>query len=158
VRWFAGFELHRRRVRPPSSVAPTQLTPDAGQTTMNMLRNVFALSRRFERHCTLPTVSAEYRMVRHYNTKLSMDKFMEQLGERVVEARDEIEVAIENKDTVYFNDDKKIAVDLFDEVMEMFKKAKSESTVEQARELDKRVGLKLEELKALRAELEESDH
>jgi len=90
--------------------------------------------------------------------KLTMDKLMEEFGEKVLEARDEIEVALENVDTVYFNDDKKVAVELFDQVMQLWTDTRADMSPDDLNVLEKRVGLKLEELKALRAQLEESDH
>mmetsp|Transcript_11617 Transcript_11617/g.36784 ORF Transcript_11617/g.36784 Transcript_11617/m.36784 type:complete len:136 (+) Transcript_11617:480-887(+) len=83
------------------------------------------------------------------------DKIVEQINDMFIEARDEIEMAVESKDTVYFNEEAEIAIKATEECLALYKDLIEKLEPDERGVVQRSMGMKMEQL---RAELETSLH
>ena len=72
---------------------------------------------------------------------------IETLNEKFVEARDEIEYAVEDAETTYFKESHKVAKDAVAEAMEMYKQVLDDLSDDDRGKLQRSMGMKMEQLK-----------
>lgn len=73
---------------------------------------------------------------------------IETLNEKFVEARDEIEYAVEDAETTYFNESHKVAKDAVAEAMQLYKEVLNGLSDDDRGKLQRSMGMKMEQLKA----------
>ncbi|KAG0228809.1 hypothetical protein BGW41_003340 [Actinomortierella wolfii] len=77
-----------------------------------------------------------------------VQKGVENITDLFMIARDELEYAEEAKGTVYYNEDKEAARAAVQECLDQFDSLMSECTEEQKTDVQRKIGLKIQELKA----------
>eukprot|EP00898_Chlorokybus_atmophyticus_P003225 jgi/Chlat1/3903/Chrsp26S04173 len=82
---------------------------------------------------------------------------VDDINERFGEAREEIEMAMESKETVYFNEEAEIAHEAVQGVLSRYEKLLVSVGESQRGQLERAMGLKMEQLKAELAQLQEHD-
>lgn len=82
-------------------------------------------------------------------------KEVDTINLKFAEAREEIEMALESKDTVYFNEEAECARDAVNEVLGLFEKLLAKLPEKEKGALQRSMGLKIEQLKAEVAQLDE---
>ena len=80
---------------------------------------------------------------------------MDEINLKFAEAREEIEMAMDAKETVYFNEEAECARDAVAEVLEMFQGLLGKVTEKEKASLQRSMGLKIEQLKAELEQLNE---
>eukprot|EP00877_Chromochloris_zofingiensis_P008929 jgi/Chrzof1/428/Cz01g15160.t1 len=109
--------------------------------------------------CTTFTIgqqaTALCRDSRLYVTRTSYDEEVDDINELFTEARDEIEMAREDADTVYFNESTETARKIVAELLLKWQKLLSTLPEEDRSKLQRAMGLKIEQLKAELKGLEE---
>ncbi|GAQ78427.1 hypothetical protein KFL_000130090 [Klebsormidium nitens] len=81
---------------------------------------------------------------------------VEDINTKFAEAREEIDLAMEAKDTVFFNEEALGAKKLVEEVLEEFKSLLDQVDERRRGELQRSMGMKMEQLKAEAAQLDEA--
>lgn len=84
-----------------------------------------------------------------------MNKAVEEINLKFVEAREEIDLAMESKETVYFNEEALVAKEAVKEVLEMFDDLLKRVSDEEKGVLRRSMGMKIEQLKAELEQLNE---
>jgi len=87
--------------------------------------------------------------------ELDHTKEVDTINLKFAEAREEIEMALESKDTVYFNEEAECARDAVNEVLGMFEGLLAKLPEKERGALQRSMGLKIEQLKAELAQLDE---
>ncbi|XP_014512760.1 uncharacterized protein LOC106771316 [Vigna radiata var. radiata] len=87
--------------------------------------------------------------------ELDHTKEVDTINLKFAEAREEIEMALESKDTVYFNEEAECARDAVNEVLGLFEKLLAKLPEKEKGALQRSMGLKIEQLKAEVAQLDE---
>lgn len=82
-------------------------------------------------------------------------KEVDTINLKFAEAREEIEMALESKDTVYFDEEAECARDAVNEVLGMFENLLAKLPEKERGALQRSMGLKIEQLKAEIAQLDE---
>ncbi|XAR48633.1 hypothetical protein NMG60_11031513 [Bertholletia excelsa] len=98
---------------------------------------------------TSPNSSTQFRIrqtVRHYCVDTS--KEVDEINLKFAEAREEIEMALESKETVYFNEEAECARDAVKEVLVMYEKLLAKLPENEKGAIQRSMGLKIEQLKA----------
>jgi hypothetical protein len=80
---------------------------------------------------------------------------IDEINTKFAEARDEIEAAMESKETVYFNEEAACARDAVNEVLDLFQKLLEKLPDEEKGAVMRSMGLKMEQLKAELNQLDE---
>ncbi|XP_047316380.1 embryogenesis-like protein [Impatiens glandulifera] len=95
--------------------------------------------------------------VRSYSNNNSVDTSEEvnNINLKFAEARDDIETALDSKETVYFNEEAECARDSVKEVLDMFEGLLEKVPEVERNALRRSMGLKMEQLKAELAQLNE---
>ncbi|KAL2471685.1 hypothetical protein Adt_39821 [Abeliophyllum distichum] len=83
------------------------------------------------------------------------DKEVDKINLKFVEARDDIEAAMESKETVYFDEEAECARASVNEVLEMYEGLLKTLPDNQRSAIQRAMGLKIEQLKAELAQLNE---
>ncbi|KAL6509809.1 hypothetical protein OROGR_022297 [Orobanche gracilis] len=83
---------------------------------------------------------------RHYGVET--DKVVDKINLKFVEAREEIESAMESKETVYFNEEAECARSAVGEVLEMYECLLGKLPPSERAAIQRAMGLKIEQLKA----------
>jgi len=86
---------------------------------------------------------------------LDHTKEVDTINLKFAEAREEIEMALESKDTVYFDEEAECARDAVNEVLGMFENLLAKLPEKERGALQRSMGLKIEQLKAEIAQLDE---
>lgn len=81
-------------------------------------------------------------------TELDYNKEVDMINLKFAEARDEIEMAMESKETVYFNEEAECARDAVKEVLDRFEGLLRKLKESEKEALRRSMGLKIEQLKA----------
>lgn len=84
-----------------------------------------------------------------------MNEIIEEINSKFAEAREEIELAAESKETVYFNEEAETAKKAVNEVLELFNNLLARLPESERGALQRSMGLKMEQLKAEVAQLNE---
>ncbi|KAG7659231.1 hypothetical protein ISN44_As01g061350 [Arabidopsis suecica] len=84
-----------------------------------------------------------------------VNKVVDEINLKFAEAREEIEMAMDAKETVYFNEEAECARDAVAEVLEMFQGLLGKVTEKEKASLQRSMGLKIEQLKAELEQLNE---
>lgn len=98
---------------------------------------------------------------RRYGTDTSggspvdVNKVVDEINLKFAEAREEIEMAMDAKETVYFNEEAECARAAVAEVLEMFEGLLGKVTEKEKASLQRSMGLKIEQLKAELQQLNE---
>jgi len=87
--------------------------------------------------------------------ELDHTKEVDTINLKFAEAREEIEMALESKDTVYFDEEAECARDAVNEVLGMFENLLAKLPEKERGALQRSMGLKIEQLKAEIAQLDE---
>ncbi|CAJ1976884.1 unnamed protein product [Sphenostylis stenocarpa] len=87
--------------------------------------------------------------------ELDHTKEVDTINLKFAEAREEIEMALESKDTVYFNEEAECARTAVNEVLGMFEGLLAKLPEKERGALQRSMGLKIEQLKAELAQLDE---
>ncbi|KMT19615.1 hypothetical protein BVRB_1g012300 [Beta vulgaris subsp. vulgaris] len=87
--------------------------------------------------------------------ELDKNKIVDEINLKFAEAREEIETAMESKETVYFNEEAECARVAVKEVLDMFYGLLETLKVEDRDALQRSMGLKIEQLKAELQQLED---
>ncbi|XP_028805821.1 uncharacterized protein LOC114760701 [Neltuma alba] len=88
-------------------------------------------------------------------TELDKDREVDMINLKFGEAREEIEAALDSKDTVYFNEEAECARAAVSEVLEMFEGLLAKLPESEKAALQRSMGLKIEQLKAELTQLDE---
>ncbi|KAK7279777.1 hypothetical protein RJT34_24834 [Clitoria ternatea] len=89
------------------------------------------------------------------SSKLDHTKEVDTINLKFAEAREEIEMALESKDTVYFNEEAECARAAVNEVLTMFEGLLARLPERERGTLQRSMGLKIEQLKAELQQLDE---
>ncbi|XP_054763363.1 uncharacterized protein LOC129269948 [Lytechinus pictus] len=89
-------------------------------------------------------------------TEKELKREIDDLTDRFMETRELLEDAMEAKGTVYFNDDLKDAKEAVQETLSQFEDLMVKLSEEQERNVRRTIGLKMEELRAQEAMIDES--
>ncbi|VVA94949.1 unnamed protein product [Arabis nemorensis] len=96
---------------------------------------------------------------RRYGTDSSgapdVNKVVDEINLKFAEAREEIEMAMDAKETVYFNEEAECARNAVSEVLELFDGLLEKVTEKEKASLQRSMGLKIEQLKAELEQLNE---
>ncbi|XP_010415879.2 PREDICTED: uncharacterized protein LOC104701831 [Camelina sativa] len=84
-----------------------------------------------------------------------LNKVVDEINLKFAEAREEIEMAMDSKETVYFNEEAECARAAVTEVLEMFEGLLRKVTEKEKASLQRSMGLKIEQLKAELQQLNE---
>ncbi|XP_010428001.1 PREDICTED: uncharacterized protein LOC104712738 [Camelina sativa] len=84
-----------------------------------------------------------------------VNKVVDEINLKFAEAREEIEMAMDSKETVYFNEEAECARAAVTEVLEMFEGLLGKVTEKEKASLQRSMGLKIEQLKAELQQLNE---
>ncbi|ESW15583.1 hypothetical protein PHAVU_007G084500 [Phaseolus vulgaris] len=87
--------------------------------------------------------------------ELDHTKEVDTINLKFAEAREEIEMALESKDTVYFDEEAECARDAVNEVLGLFEGLLAKLPEKERGALQRSMGLKIEQLKAEIAQLDE---
>ncbi|PSS31688.1 hypothetical protein CEY00_Acc04956 [Actinidia chinensis var. chinensis] len=82
-------------------------------------------------------------------------KEVDEINLKFAEAREEIETALESKETVYFNEEAECARDAVKEVLDMYEGLLAKLQVKEKGAIQRSMGLKIEQLKAELQQLNE---
>ncbi|KAI9112677.1 hypothetical protein K1719_016343 [Acacia pycnantha] len=88
-------------------------------------------------------------------SELDKDKEVDMINLKFAEAREEIEAALDSKDTVYFNEEAECARAAVTEVLEMFEGLLAKLPEREKTAIQRSMGLKIEQLKAELKQLDE---
>lgn len=86
---------------------------------------------------------------------MDQNKVVDTINLKFAEAREEIEMALESKDTVYFNEEAECARAAVNEVVGMFEGLLAKLPEKERGALQRSMGLKMEQLKAELQQLDE---
>lgn len=84
-----------------------------------------------------------------------VNKVVDEINLKFAEAREEIEMAVDAKETVYFNEEAECARNAVAEVLELFEGLLEKVTEKEKASLQRSMGLKIEQLKAELQQLNE---
>ncbi|KAK9757332.1 hypothetical protein RND81_01G155900 [Saponaria officinalis] len=85
---------------------------------------------------------------RSYSAEFDKNKVVDEINMKFAEAREEIEAAMDSKETVYFNEEAECAKNAVNEVLEMFNGLLGKLEGQERDALLRSMGLKIEQLKA----------
>lgn len=88
---------------------------------------------------------------------MDVNKEVDEINEKFAEAREEIDMAMESKETVYFNEEADCAKNAVKEVLDKFDALLAKLPEAQKGALNRSMGLKMEQLKAELKQLEEDE-
>eukprot|EP01026_Neomeris_dumetosa_P072657 TRINITY_DN74055_c0_g1_i3.p2 TRINITY_DN74055_c0_g1~~TRINITY_DN74055_c0_g1_i3.p2 ORF type:complete len:133 (-),score=22.91 TRINITY_DN74055_c0_g1_i3:227-583(-) len=94
-------------------------------------------------------------LTRYFSTIQELQSEIDGLNDKFAEARDEIELAKEDAETVYFNESHKTAKEVVDEVLGTWQQLLQRLNEEEKSKLQCSMGLKMEQLKAEFLELDQ---
>ena len=134
------------------SPIPTQLVPNS----VPCPKPTFFLSKpylfQYPMFQTSQTQHPIYQNLRNYSTEsaseLDVNKEVDSINLKFAEAREEIEMAMESKETVYFNEEAECARGAVKEVLDMFEGLLGKLPESKKAALQRSMGLKIEQLKA----------
>lgn len=142
----------QRISRPISSFYPKISTPTSNQCTSNPLPSPKSL------HFLRPTIlnPSTHLTNREESRKLSSEsaagfdpsKEIDEINLKFAEAREEIEAAMDSKDTVYFDEEVEVARDAAKVVLDMFEGLLAKLPEGERAAVQRSMGLKIEQLKA----------
>ncbi|MFS7912831.1 hypothetical protein Hanom_Chr02g00134481 [Helianthus anomalus] len=95
----------------------------------------------------------QFNICRSYNVET--DKVVDEINLKFAEAREEIEMAMESKETVYFNEEAECARAVVKEVLDMYHGLLSKLPEKERGGIQRSMGLKIEQLKAELEQLNE---
>ncbi|KAG9159532.1 hypothetical protein Leryth_019589 [Lithospermum erythrorhizon] len=98
---------------------------------------------------TLPNSSTQFAIlneVRYYSVEI--DKEVDEINLKFAEAREEIETAMDSKETVYFNEEAECARDAVKEVVELYEELLQKVSENEKGVIQRSMGLKIHQLKA----------
>ncbi|CAF2195970.1 unnamed protein product [Brassica rapa] len=132
--------LNRSITSSPAAVNSTPPSPSP-YSTSNLIKASFSsmIQRKFSTGGSPPDVN----------------KVVDEINLKFAEAREEIEMAMDAKETVYFNEEAECARAAVAEVMEMFEGLLGKVTEKEKSSLQRSMGLKMEQLKAELQQLNE---
>ncbi|KVH98597.1 uncharacterized protein LOC112511213 [Cynara cardunculus var. scolymus] len=96
---------------------------------------------------------AQFKIYRSYTVET--DKVVDEINLKFAEAREEIEMAMESKETVYFNEEAECARAVVKEVLDMYEGLLSKLPEKERGGIQRSMGLKIEQLKAELGQLNE---
>ncbi|XP_068651522.1 embryogenesis-like protein [Aristolochia californica] len=106
----------------------------------------------FSSGSSLLTQFRDHATVKYFSTKLDAGrdhgKEIDEINLKFAEAREEIEMALESKETVYFNEEAECARDAAKTVLDMFDGLLAKLPEDEKAALQRSMGLKIEQLKA----------
>ncbi|KAL2894389.1 DNA gyrase subunit A [Bienertia sinuspersici] len=82
------------------------------------------------------------------NAEFDKNKIVDEINAKFAEAREEVEAAMESKETVYFNEEAECARAAVNEVLDMFDGLLGKLDLKEREALQRSMGLKIEQLKA----------
>ncbi|XP_074280329.1 embryogenesis-like protein [Silene latifolia] len=85
---------------------------------------------------------------RSFSAEFDKNKIVDEINFKFAEAREEIESAMDSKETVYFNEEAQCAKDAVNEVLDMFNGLLEKLEGQERDALQRSMGLKIEQLKA----------
>ncbi|KAI3760832.1 hypothetical protein L1987_51231 [Smallanthus sonchifolius] len=94
-----------------------------------------------------------FKICRSYNVET--DKVVDEINLKFAEAREEIEMAMESKETVYFNEEAECARAVVKQVLEMYEGLLEKLPEKERGGIQRSMGLKIEQLKAELEQLNE---
>ncbi|KAL1212463.1 Embryogenesis-like protein [Cardamine amara subsp. amara] len=110
----------------------------------------------------IPNASSTLENQRRFSTDSSgggspidVNKVVDEINLKFAEAREEIEMAMDAKETIYFNEEAECARTAVTEVLEMFQGLLGKVTEKEKASLQRSMGLKMEQLKAELQQLNE---
>nr|XP_043637216.1 embryogenesis-like protein [Erigeron canadensis] len=100
-----------------------------------------------------PPPSYSFNIFRFYNAET--DKVVDEINMKFAEAREEIEMAMESKETVYFNEEAECARAVVKDVLDLYDGLLSKLPEKERGVIQRSMGLKIEQLKAELEQLNE---
>ncbi|KAK9073093.1 hypothetical protein SSX86_007415 [Deinandra increscens subsp. villosa] len=95
----------------------------------------------------------QFKIFRSYNSET--DKVVDEINLKFAEAREEIEMAMESRETVYFNEEAECARGVVKQVLEMYDGLLDKLPEKERGGIQRSMGLKIEQLKAELEQLNE---
>ncbi|XP_022767994.1 uncharacterized protein LOC111312201 [Durio zibethinus] len=131
---------------------PTQLVPNSVPSSKLAFFHSKSNLFQYPIFKTSPTQHPVYQKLREYSTEsaseLDVNKEVDSINLKFAEAREEIEMATESKETVYFNEEAECARAAVKEVLDMFERLLGKLSESQKAVLQRSMGLKIQQLKA----------
>lgn len=125
-----------RRLPKPTSLIPSKLiTTQSFDPLSNPTKSCFNKPLYFQ-----------LKICRSYNVET--DKVVDEINLKFAEAREEIEMAMESKETVYFNEEAEAARDVVKQVLDLYDGLLSKLPEKERSGIQRSMGLKIEQLKA----------
>ncbi|TYH13381.1 hypothetical protein ES288_A06G135700v1 [Gossypium darwinii] len=139
--------------KPTSPFLFKSLSPLQTQLVANSVPSPRSASFRFPVFQTSQVQHPIYHILRKYSSespasKLDVNKEVDSINLKFAEAREEIEMAMESKETVYFNEEAECARASVKEVLDMFEGLLGKLPEAEKAALQRSMGLKIEQLKA----------
>ncbi|OIW06578.1 hypothetical protein TanjilG_03972 [Lupinus angustifolius] len=106
-------------------------------------------------HFTIPHNFRGYSSVGGSSESLDQNKEVDTINLKFAEAREEIEMALESKDTVYFDEEAECARASVNEVLDLFEGLLAKLSEKDRAALQRSMGLKIHQLKAELQQLDE---
>ncbi|GFP98564.1 hypothetical protein PHJA_002000300 [Phtheirospermum japonicum] len=98
----------------------------------------------------------DFKIFQHFRQySVETDKEVDQINLKFAEAREEIESAMDSKETVYFNEEAECARAVVNEVLEMYEALLRKLPESEKAAIQRAMGLKIEQLKAELQQLNE---
>ncbi|KAL4559080.1 hypothetical protein LXL04_031213 [Taraxacum kok-saghyz] len=136
--------LSRYPSRTPSK--PTSLIPFKTITTKSCHPFSNPTTFRPSSSCFEKTSYSQFKISRPYTAET--DKVVDEINMKFAEAREEIESAMESKETVYFNEEAECARAVVKEVLDLYEGLLSRLAEKERGVIQRSMGLKIEQLKA----------
>ncbi|KAL8261422.1 hypothetical protein R6Q59_025471 [Mikania micrantha] len=132
-----------------ASSKPKSLIPSKTITTKSFHPTTFLSSQSYFDK----PLYTQFTIRRSYNVET--DKVVDEINLKFAEARDEIEMAMESKETVYFNEEAECARAVVKQVLEMYEGLLLKLPEKERGGIQRSMGLKIEQLKAELEQLNE---
>lgn len=149
--------IYRHPLRPspkPTTSIPLKPQSNSVPKSLSQLNPVPKSLSNFPHFLPIPNPHFNLSQnVRHLSA--DTDKIVDEINLKFAEAREEIEMALESKETVYFNEEAECARVAVKEVLDMFQGLLDKLPENEKGALRRSMGLKIEQLKAELAQLEE---
>ncbi|CAN4081227.1 unnamed protein product [Withania somnifera] len=141
---------------PKSHFSSTTLTSLSNQHVFNPTTSLNLTKTRHFLHPTRSNSSTQlvnFQNVRRYS--VDTDREVDKINLKFAEAREEIESAMESKETVYFNEEAECARAAVKEVFDLYQELLGKVSESEKGVIQRSMGLKLEQLKAELEQLNE---
>ncbi|GAB4861080.1 hypothetical protein Ancab_036238 [Ancistrocladus abbreviatus] len=160
-RFFLRSPLHQSPVhqcsflsKPVSAILPQTTLQSCSTLNITLCAEAISEIRYFHQPSSsiTSTFFKSLQSLRNYSaksaTEIDVNKIVDEINLKFAEAREEVEAAMESKETVYFDEEAECARAAVKEVLEMFEDLLGKVEERERVALQRSMGLKIEQLKA----------